>query len=273
MPAPNAVGGDVCRHYNVMLFWVLEISKLSDSPFRQIILRSFPESQPLDRSAIATLVDRVEHRINELAAQDASIDPEETIQRFHNELTSFVQNPDAYRQLAPPAAPPMPTETQPQEPPPPAPAPAATLATAQASAAAAPRMSSWVRRAAIAVPLLALLLLYSSSQCGWPFSGCSDSGWVAASSKTSNALRIPHRLGGIPAKVHVQFRHTRDSKEIFPVLRSWSIAESGNPVTIAADASDVIINIVGGQTIHGTWSADGVWKRSTDGFYRVIAER
>lgn len=130
-----------------------------------------------------------------------------------------------------------------------------------------------VRYLKIAGLALALFYVTFSSSCWMPFSGCADSGWLPASSASSNTLSFDHELGVEPSQVSVFFRHSLQDPELYSVTRSWAQADNGNPVTIVVTRRAVRLNIVGGMPLHGTWSPGGGWKKGQTGFFRVFVRK
>jgi hypothetical protein len=270
---------------------------MTQQVFKTLIALTFADGRLPDRDEVDSLESRVMVTLKNFAARNTNFNIGESMNDFRQTLSDYVQDPQAFLTAAQASHPAPGSATTPATSPATAPdvGMAAHRETATSPAEALPpphseplppeaapdgvprpgtgrRLSArgW---SACALALVAGGLWWSSTSCGWPLSGCYDSGWTAANSRTSQSLRFTHGLGQAPTDVRVLYSHTAGAEEIVPVMRTWTVGESGNPVSIIADGSQVTLQIVTGLPLHGTWSPAGNWRRQDQGFFRVIARK
>jgi hypothetical protein len=265
---------------------------MTQQVFKTLIALTFADGRLPDKEEVDSLESRVAVTLKNFGSRNVNFNIGESMNDFRHTLSEYVRDPHAFLAAVQPSHP-APAAV-------PAAAPKVGMAVHQEAAAslaeASPNLSSsnslpqdtlstaisqpvtgrglsargW---SACALALVAGGLWWSSTNCGWPLSGCYDSGWTAANSRTSQSLRFAHGLGQAPTDVRVLYSHTAGAEEIVPVMRTWTVGESGNPVSIVADGSNVTLQIVNGLPLHGTWSPAGNWRRQDQGFLRVIARK
>ncbi len=135
-------------------------------------------------------------------------------------------------------------------------------------------MPTWAFAALFGLAAAQAYLIYRSfagESCSVTSRTCFDSGWVKASSQTSQQLIIPHALGVKPGQFTIWFSDKPDADWIQPLVWSWG---GLNPTTIRVSSEAVELNIFQGAALNGTWSGKdggGVWTYVKDGYFRVRA--
>ena len=95
-------------------------------------------------------------------------------------------------------------------------------------------------------------------------------GWSEEdNNKTSHQTSIEHSLGVIPDIVTIEFTTDKDSSSRQLVQWSWEKNSSGNPVSVTVTTTQIILNIVSGSPLNGTWSPVGSWDKYSVGYWRV----
>ncbi len=235
--------------------------------FRRFVANTFDGGPVPDAAALETVRQTVRQR---LAAQAPGMDDTQ----LAVSLATLDRAIDEYLRQRRGEAPSAPETTEDEPPhdesphaPPPPPSRAAERPTS--------RRRGWRWPAAMAAAAAAALAVaYMGMGCGGFLSGCADSGWLPASSRTSNILTFNHGLGAPPLRVHVQFSPTAEGAIVYPVTANWSSDTTGNPVTIAVDRESVRLHIWDGAPLRGVFNPQsGGWVRHQAGFFRIVAER
>ncbi|WP_321818313.1 MULTISPECIES: hypothetical protein [unclassified Paraburkholderia] len=98
-----------------------------------------------------------------------------------------------------------------------------------------------------------------------------DSGWKDATLANIN-LVFDHGLGVTPTHLSVFF--SPDHKTSYPLLWPWVAGQSGNPVSIWADADSITLSIYAGAPLHGAYNGQTAsWTYWNSGFFRVLASQ
>lgn len=101
-------------------------------------------------------------------------------------------------------------------------------------------------------------------------SSCEVLNWQKDSNATNHATSWTYNRKNIPSSVTVYFNNGRDSS-IYPIVWSWDVGYSGNPVNIELTADKLVLHIWRGAALHGTWNANtDTWSPYNDGYWAAV---
>jgi hypothetical protein len=250
---------------------------IDDSRYARLIFNHFSKRDTISEDDISHFGDVVRKRLAQIPSTNAGYGQDAEHAAFEAEFAAFREAPAAYLAKLKPAAEPAAapalarpeTESAPSNSP-----PVLTLPTPVPPQPAASRsMMPYLAGTVAAIGVLCLAAVLMAGRCGMPLSGCADSGWLPAQSNSSNTLTFTHGLGPTPRQVSLFYKHRLEDDVSYPVIRSWAHDDTGNPVTVSLTGMDVVLNIVGGLPIHGTWSPSGSWRKQKQGFFRIVVMR
>ncbi|MEM9540660.1 MAG: hypothetical protein AAGA60_14300 [Cyanobacteria bacterium P01_E01_bin.42] len=98
-----------------------------------------------------------------------------------------------------------------------------------------------------------------------------DSGWLEENNGSSHTLTVAHGMSKTPRYVEIVF--SPDQETAYPINWSWSVPNSGNPVTISVDDTSVKMAIWSGAPLHGVWDSEKKWTTYTEGYFRIFAKK
>jgi hypothetical protein len=273
--------------------------------YRALLLRQFSQPGSWDAAKAETLVLAVRDRLMSLAASNKSFDLGGELDALNDEYDQLLENPEAYlaggRDAASPkpashfAAPQRDTDaTQPTV----APvtgaagqmprddiepagisAPASDRSAPEHAVVSAPpsrlgRAAKLAIAATFMVAAAALLAAADVATCGLISKRCFDSGWMKADNSKNTTLRLPHGMGGTPARLQVWFSPNATGVPAYPTEFRWPSTDSGNPINISADDTDIRIAISANIYLRGIWDADtDRWTHYRSGYLRTVAQR